>query len=122
ADHGYLALGLFLALLLLTWWRAGRVARAARLREDQEWIAQLAAMIQVSLGAYMVAGAALSMAYWDVAYILVALVSVLRRLLAEATTPPVASPAGDPDSRRPGDPYGRPLRRAAQAVRRGANS
>jgi probable O-glycosylation ligase (exosortase A-associated) len=84
ADHGYVALALFVAMLGLTWLRAGRVARLAPYRPGLEWSARLASMIRISLTAYMVAGAALSMAYWDVIFTLIALVSVLRRLLAEA--------------------------------------
>ncbi len=84
ADHGYVALGLFVALLGLTWLSAGRVTRLARRDPELAWAARLASMIRVSLSGYMVAGAALSMAYWDVAFMLIALISVLRRLVAEA--------------------------------------
>jgi len=90
ADHGYVALAIFLCLLVLTWLRAGRVAREAARRPGLEWIAHLVTMMRISLTAYMVAGAALSMAYWDVVYMMIAMVSVMRRLVSEA---PSGAPA-----------------------------
>jgi putative inorganic carbon (HCO3(-)) transporter len=82
AEHGWIGLGLFgllisfslLSLVRLKW----QAARAPGL----EWIARYADMLYVSVIGYLVNGAFLSVAYFDLAYQLLILVPVLRSLAA----------------------------------------
>lgn len=60
-DHGFIGLGLFLAILLLAWRTAGRLSKVGG--EDGAWFAELGKMARVALATYGVVGAALSMAY-----------------------------------------------------------
>jgi putative inorganic carbon (HCO3(-)) transporter len=84
-DHGFLGLGLFLAILLLALRNAGIVRRQAHGNPEMLWAYDLADMIRISLLSFYFGGAALSMAYSDVYLILIALVANLRRLTDPAT-------------------------------------
>lgn len=93
-HHGFIGLGLFLLLLLLTWRTCAKVARETRNDPQRAWARDLALMIQVSLAAYMVGGAFLGLGYFDYLYHLVALAVVVQYL---ARTPePVAQPSTSP--------------------------
>lgn len=83
-DHGFVGLALYVALLLATWRYAGTTRRKARHNPEQAWIADLAAMIQVSLVAFAVAGAGLSMAYYDLLYLLISVTVALRKLVQQS--------------------------------------
>jgi putative inorganic carbon (hco3(-)) transporter len=98
AEHGFVGLTIFLALLLVTWRRATHLARRCRGKPGFEWADQLLRMIQVSLIGYMVGGAFLSMLHFDLAYYLMALVifvdvAIKNQSDAPATQPIVQSPS-----------------------------
>jgi probable O-glycosylation ligase (exosortase A-associated) len=100
-EHGYVGLFLFLLLLALTWLKCGSVIRAVKGVPDMAWARDLAAMIQVSLVAYMSAGAFLGLAYFDYPYHLIAMVVVLHYLVGERTQltgnrQPVQQPSPQP--------------------------
>jgi probable O-glycosylation ligase (exosortase A-associated) len=80
-DNGYPGLILFIAMLVLTWRGLGQVRRAARGNTDLAWAADLAAMIQLALVSYAVAGAALSMAYYDMPYLFIGIAIALREIV-----------------------------------------
>jgi probable O-glycosylation ligase (exosortase A-associated) len=92
-EHGWIGLGLFLSLLGLTWLKCGRIIRIARKQPDGQWARDLAGMIQVSLIAYMSAGAFLGLAYFDYVYHLVAIVVVTYSLVAAQVPKASTSPA-----------------------------
>ena len=69
-EHGFVGLGLFLMLALMTWRTASWVIRRARRDREKRWAADLAAMMQVSLVGYASAGAFLGLAYFDYYYTL----------------------------------------------------
>lgn len=73
-EHGFVGLGLYLALATLVFRRCSWLIRTTRERADLEWAGRLATMIQVSLLGFAVGGAFLSLAYYDVPYYLMALV------------------------------------------------
>ncbi len=75
-EHGFVGLALFLILWVLVWRFAGRLRLAASVRPETQWISSLAAMCQVSLIAYGVGGAFLSLAYFDLPYYLLVLMVV----------------------------------------------
>ncbi len=80
-EHGWIGLALFLIVYWLAWRYATMVIRRSRKREEDQWIAQLASMIQVSLVAYFVGGAFLSLSYFDLPWHLVSIIVVLRDYL-----------------------------------------
>ena len=90
-DMGFVGLGLLLALFWCAWRNAGRVRRMVREagREDLAWAADLAGLLRLSLLVLLVSGGALSATYFDIDYLLVAILSVLvqitRRALAQGT-------------------------------------
>jgi probable O-glycosylation ligase (exosortase A-associated) len=82
-EHGWPGLILFLSLLALTWMKCRSVIRFARTHPEALWAKDLAAMIQVTMVAYMSAGAFLGLAYFDYIYHLVAIVVVVHHLVTK---------------------------------------
>ncbi len=80
-QHGILAFVLYLALLFGTLISLRRAKAAARSIPGAEWIINYATGVQIALGGYMVAGAFLSSAYFDLAYLFYALSAILNREL-----------------------------------------
>jgi probable O-glycosylation ligase (exosortase A-associated) len=89
-EHGFVGLGLFLALGFMTWRRAGGIVRLARDRPDLAWASDLARMIQVSLVAYASAGSFLGLAYFDLYYHLIAVTVIVAALVKKAVAEPAA--------------------------------
>jgi probable O-glycosylation ligase (exosortase A-associated) len=87
-EHGYIGLGLFLAMIGLTWKKCSNIIRKTRKRADLKWANDLAAMIQASLIGYLSAGAFLGQCYFDYIYHLVAVVVVLGDLVGRALREP----------------------------------
>ena len=85
-DHGFIGLIIYVSLLMVSWRYAGATARKARQDPELEWVADLAAMVQVSLVTFAVAGAALSVAYYDIFYLLVGVIIVLREIVSRRQT------------------------------------
>jgi probable O-glycosylation ligase (exosortase A-associated) len=81
-EHGYVGLMIFLALVFTTWVSASKVMRACKRSAERRWLHDLMAMTQVSLAAYLGAGAFLGMAYFDYFYNLVLVVLVAKGILA----------------------------------------
>ena len=97
-DHGFAGLAIFLCLLVRTFMTVRQVAKEARKRVETAWIAHLASMLQLSLFAYCLGGAALSFAYFEMLYAICGLVQVLHsrilpRALAQLASPEAAAPA-----------------------------
>jgi probable O-glycosylation ligase (exosortase A-associated) len=76
ADHGWLGLILYLAILILTWSNLSKVSRAAK--EHDPDTALLARMLKVSFVAYLTGGAFLSLSYFDLPWHIVAIAVLLR--------------------------------------------
>ena len=64
------------------------VRRLTRDRPDLAWARDLATMGQLSLAGYWVAGTFLSMAYYDVYYTVIAILTVEREIVARLLTQP----------------------------------
>jgi O-antigen ligase len=79
-DLGFTGLAFFLAMLVLALVSCGKIRKRARAHADMAWMSELAGMLRLSLIVYMVAGAALSFAYFEGVYVLVALLSVTQRM------------------------------------------
>lgn len=86
-EHGFVGLFLFLLLWWFVWRWAGRMYRGGGLEARPAWSRHLGGMIQVSLFGYLVGGAFLSLAYFDLPYNLLVLVVVAREVLGEKVAP-----------------------------------
>ena len=79
-DLGFTGLLLFVGMLALAIHGCSVIHRRARGQPDMAWMVELASMLRLSLIVYMVAGAALSFAYFEGVYLLAALLSVTRHM------------------------------------------
>jgi putative inorganic carbon (hco3(-)) transporter len=82
-EHGFIGLGIYLAIILVTVKLCWSIVRRTKRLKDI-WQHRLARMIQVSLLAFLVGGAALSMAYYDLFVILALLLPQIAALLPAA--------------------------------------
>ncbi|WP_018141272.1 putative O-glycosylation ligase, exosortase A system-associated [Thioalkalivibrio sp. ALJ7] len=89
-EHGFIGLALFLMLLGFSLLTLFRLSREGRQRDETLWIAEWAWALAIGLIGYMVAGAFLSLAYFDLYLAFIAMAIVLRRELLEAV--PIAAP------------------------------
>jgi probable O-glycosylation ligase (exosortase A-associated) len=80
-HHGFVGLALYLVLLGTAWKAASGVIRQTRSTPDLKWAHDTAAMAQVSLFGFMVAGAFLGLAYFDLIYTLIAVIVITRTLI-----------------------------------------
>lgn len=88
-EHGFVGLGLWLLLALLTWLTGSWVIRNAKRDPSMRWAADLAAMGQVSMIGYFAAGAFLGLAYFDLYYhILMIIILAKVIMLQEAKAVP----------------------------------
>lgn len=94
ADTGYPGLVLFALIWLTGWYQCISIRRALRYRPDLLWARDLATMGQLSLAGFAVAGSFLSMAYYDVYYAIIAIVSVVHYDFAVRSRAPVAAREG----------------------------
>ena len=93
-DLGFVGLALFLALFWVAWRNATMVRRLVRqsLRPDLAWAGNLAGALQVSVLVFLVGGASLSAAYFDIDYLLVAMLAALRGVVKRALLEPAPMP------------------------------
>ena len=89
-EHGWVGLGLFLALGLGAYLTARSVTRCARDDQELSWAADLAAMVQVSIAAYAIAGLFLNLATFDLYYHLIAIIVITSALVRQRVASYVA--------------------------------
>jgi putative inorganic carbon (HCO3(-)) transporter len=80
-DQGFIGLGIYLIILAAAFLRCSRIISVTRGIPEQQWAYDLAIAIQASLFVFCVAGAALSMAYYDLFIIDVAMLLPLREIV-----------------------------------------
>ena len=80
-DYGFVGLLVFLSAIGTALWNCNWITRKARHNPSLNWAAEMARMCQISLAIYLVTGAALSMGYFELLYIVVAMVSRCRRIV-----------------------------------------
>lgn len=80
-EHGFVGLGLYLLLGLVTWNTGTWIIRKTRNLEESKWAYNLATMIQVSLIGFATGGAFLSLLYFDVPYYLMTAMVAVRVLV-----------------------------------------
>jgi len=92
-EHGVLGFALFLTLLTATLVSLTRSRRALTRMPGTQWLADYTWAIRIGLFAYMVSGAFLSLAYFDMLYLYVGLSAIIAREVlvkqAAATGKPV---------------------------------
>jgi probable O-glycosylation ligase (exosortase A-associated) len=91
-DHGYFGLLLYLLLFLFAWRTGSRTIRYCTGKPDLAWAAKLAQMCQVSMIGFMMAGAFLSMPYYDLIYYIIAILVTLEKVLILAPQPDNTAP------------------------------
>ena len=84
-QHGFVALGLYLFLIFSTLRECGRLAKRAAGDPEFEWVGNYASAIRFSLIGYIVSGAFVSVAYFDLAWVYYSLTAILARELPERT-------------------------------------
>jgi probable O-glycosylation ligase (exosortase A-associated) len=104
-DHGWIGLLLFLAIFLGIWRMNSRIIGATSGDPQHHWMADLSRMIQVSLVAYAVGGAFLSLSYFDLPWHIAAITLIMRAILEES---------GGSLNPTPGPQAGRALRQAVK--------
>ena len=90
-EHGFVGLGLYLLLGILSWRCANSIVRLSTGRPELRWAAGLTVMIQASMLGFAVGGAFLSLLYFDVPYYMMVALVVTRVLVAQ--TPAAPAPA-----------------------------
>jgi probable O-glycosylation ligase (exosortase A-associated) len=96
-DLGFPGFFLFMAILVTGFRNIGHILRYTRHDESLIWAHDLAVLFRLGLIVFMVCGALLSAAYFELLYIMLTQVSVLRRHLEEtvAVTRPLPMPIYD---------------------------
>jgi len=95
-EQGFVGLGLYLLLVGSCWVSLARLRRKARRALSTQWIVSYAQMIQISLLGFLVSGAFLGLANFDLFYQLVAMVIILKILCRSEA--PVTAPVPAADS------------------------
>jgi len=101
-EHGFVGLGLYLLLGVLTWRSGNWIIRNTRDLNEYKWASSLASMIQVSFIGFATGAAFLSLLYWDVPYYLMTII-VATRILVEkelVSQAALAKPVKSTDSLR----------------------
>lgn len=80
-EHGFVAFGLFIALILSTLLTIRNIKKSVKHRNDLLWAENYVNILQISLVAYLVGGLLLGRAYFDLFYHIVAMVVILRVLV-----------------------------------------
>jgi probable O-glycosylation ligase (exosortase A-associated) len=80
-EHGFIGLGLWLLLAILTWQTGSWVIKQAKRDPDKKWAADLAAMGQVSMVGFATAGAFLGLSNFDLYYHLLMIIVLTKIIL-----------------------------------------
>ena len=86
-EQGFVGLGIFLLLIASCFYSLWRLRRLVRGRADLRWISNYSSMIEVCLLGYVVSGAFLPRAYFDLWFQLAAVTALLRILYRQYREP-----------------------------------
>jgi probable O-glycosylation ligase (exosortase A-associated) len=97
-EHGFTGLALYVGLILSTMMSLRRIIWLSRQDPAMRWMYHCAQMLETALIGYLVAGAFLSMSYFDLFYHLVAITILLKQLALLQEKERVGTPgyAGNP--------------------------
>jgi probable O-glycosylation ligase (exosortase A-associated) len=90
-QHGFITFAFWLLLLVVVQVKLTRLRRLARKSEQTAWMATYASGLQIGLVGYLVSGAFLSSAYFDLPWLYYALSVIMMRELRESAA---EAPAG----------------------------
>jgi hypothetical protein len=80
---GFVGLALFVSIIALAFRNASWIRRYTRNQAGLRWAGDLANMAQISLMAYCIAGAALSLEFWEGPWLMFVILARLRHEIAE---------------------------------------
>ena len=83
AEHGFMGLLLFVGLIASTMLSLHKIAKVCKRNPDMQWIHGCASMLQVSMFGYVASGFFLSMCYFDLFYLWIAITILLRCLVSQ---------------------------------------
>lgn len=92
-EQGFVGLLLFIALMFVSIGTCRTIARAARREPRLQWHGALANALTVSIIAYMVSGVFQNLQYFDLFYLLVACVVILKRVAIQELRSEAPAPA-----------------------------
>lgn len=92
-EHGFPGLAIYLILIASAFLLCFRIIGKARKKPETQWIADMAVALQASLFVFCVAGAGLSMAYYDLFVIEVLMLLPLGALVLKKEPRSVTAPA-----------------------------
>lgn len=99
-QHGFVAFAMYIALLIGTLLSLQRLRSRARKLPGMEWVGNYATGLQIGMVGYMVSGAFLSSAYFDLAYLFYALTAICWREVRAPTAVAVGASASTRRSNR----------------------
>ncbi len=91
AEHGFVGLFLFLVLFISYWRTANKIIKISKSTDQNKWALDLAAMLQVSFIGYVVGGAFLGLAYFDLFYHYLAILIMTLKILEDKMNTPIAA-------------------------------
>lgn len=86
ADLGFGGFLIFMALWVFVWKNLSRTISSSRQSDTNKWKSDLAGMLKCSFVGYFVGGAALSMAYYDLMYILAVISTLIGTAVVDRET------------------------------------
>ena len=92
-DHGFVGLAIYLIILAAAFFKCSRIMSLTKGAPERRWAYELALAIQASLFVFCVAGAALSLAYYDLFIIDLAILLPLWAVARSALKTPKWAPA-----------------------------
>lgn len=105
-EQGFIGLAIFLAIGVSTWRTASKLSSLGRGEARDAWCMHLGAMIQVSMIGFAVAGAFLSLAYYDLPYNMMGIAVLALRVRTLRVPEPERFPFATPALRRgSSDPF-----------------
>jgi len=84
-EHGYVGLALFIALGIVAWSMTIGLSRGTRTRGEVAWAGSLARALQISFVGYAVGGLFVNIAYWEVIYFEIIVLSAVHSLIMKRT-------------------------------------
>jgi len=93
-DMGFVGFGIYLLLLFTAWRNTSIAIKQTRDSPELKWAHDLARTFQYSLVPFIVSGAALNMAYFDLAFAIFALAAVLKTITKVAAVVPAQLSTG----------------------------
>jgi putative inorganic carbon (HCO3(-)) transporter len=86
---GFVGLGIFLAFWAAVWRQASWLRKHCRGDPELQWAGNLGSMVQIALLGYLIGGAFLDIAFWDLAYYLFAALAGATYIARQARASPV---------------------------------